>query len=90
MEKKLPPENTFRKVCSEMEAASKKPATRKKFEYSYPFKRPASGMRGGIKGVYSDLEMLVGIAIDTSKSTECLTRLDDGMFSWTERTKNKM
>ena len=41
-------------------------------------------------GVYSDLEMLVGIAIDTSKSTECLTRLDDGMFSWTKRTRNKM
>ena len=70
-------ENTFGKVCSEMEAASKKPATTKKFKGSYPFKRPASGMRGGIKGVYSDLEMLVGMAIDTSKSTECLNSLLD-------------
>jgi len=31
-------ENTFGKVCSEMEVASKKPATGKKFECSYLFK----------------------------------------------------
>jgi len=47
-------------------------------------------MREGIKGVHSNLEMLIGTAIDTSKSTECLTRSDDGVFCWTERTKNKM
>lgn len=83
-------ENTFGKVCSEMEAASKKPATGKKFEHSYLFKQPTSGMQGGIKGVHFDLKMLIGIAIDASKNTECLTRFDDGTFCWTARTKNKM
>ena len=71
---------TFEKVHSDMVKASKKPADGKVFEESYPFKRPPSGIQGGVEGVYADLEMLVGIAIDTSQSTKCLTRLDKGMF----------
>ena len=81
---------TFEKVHSDMVKASKKPADGKVFEESYPFKRPPSGTQGGVEGVYADLKMLVGIAIDTSQSTECLTRLDKGMFYWSERTLNKI
>ena len=47
-------------------------------------------MRGGVKGTYSDLEILVDIAIDPSGSIDCLTRSNGGMFVWSERTINKM
>ena len=72
-----------------MEAASKKPANRKPFETGFPFKRPTAGMQGGVKGIYSDLEILVGIAIDPSGSIDCLTRSNGGRFVWSERTMNK-
>ena len=47
-------------------------------------------MRGGIKQIFVDLEILVSVAIDTSQSTECLTRSDKKMFNWSERMLNKI
>ena len=52
--------------------------------------QPLSGIRGGVKGIFADLEILVGVAIDTSQSTECLTRSDKRMFHWSERMLNKI
>ena len=72
------------------EGVTRQEADGKVFEESYPFKRPPSGIQGGVEGVYADLEMLVGVAIDTSQSTECLTRLNKGMFHWSKRTLNKI
>ena len=72
------------------EGVTRQEADRKVFEESYPFKRPPSGTQGGVEGVYADLKMLVGIVIDMSQSTECLTRLNKGMFHWSERTLNKI
>ena len=40
--------------------------------------------------MYSDLEMLVGIAIDHNCDSDCLTRLSDGVFHWSNRTINKL
>ena len=73
-----------------MVAASKKPANGKEFEQSYPFTRPTSGMRGGVKGIFANLEILVGVAIATSQGTECLTGSDKGMFHRSGRTLNKI
>ena len=40
--------------------------------------------------MYSDLEMLVGIAIDHNCDSDCLTRLSDGVFHWSDRTINNI
>ena len=37
-----------------------------------------------------DLEMLVGIAINPTSNTECLTRLGEGTLDWSKRTTNKI
>ena len=34
--------------------------------------------------------MLIGIAINPTSNTECLTRLIKGAFHWSERTTNKL
>ena len=47
-------------------------------------------MRGDAKGVFSDVEILVGVAIDPKGNNEFLTRPDNGMFSWGERTMTKL
>ena len=47
-------------------------------------------MRGDAKGVFSDLKILVGVAIDPKGNNECLTSPDNGMFTWSERTMTKL
>ena len=47
-------------------------------------------MRGDAKGAFSDLEMIVGIAIDPICDSDCLTRLNDGVFHWSERTTDNI
>ena len=70
--------------------ASKKPANRKEFKHSYLFKQLPLGMQRSVKGIFAGLKIIVGIVIDTSQSTECLTRSDKGMFNWNERTLDKI
>ena len=73
-----------------MDVITKKPTAGNRLANGYPFKRPSAVMRGDAKGTFSDLEMLVGIAIDPNCDSDCLTRLSDGMFHWSERTINKL
>jgi hypothetical protein len=83
-------DNTFKTMAAKLETAAKKPTAGNRLANGYPFKRPSAVMRGDAKGTFSDLEMLVGIAIDPNCDSDCLTRLSDGMFHWSERTINKL
>ena len=47
-------------------------------------------MWGKAKGAFCDLTLMVGIAINPSSNTECLTRTSGGLFHWSERTINKI
>ena len=40
--------------------------------------------------MFSNLEMLVGIVIDPNCDSDFLTRLNNGVFGWSERTVNKL
>ena len=83
-------DETFEKVRSKMKAASQKFPGKSNFEKGYPFKPPVTGMKGKVKGVYSDLEVLAGIVVDPSKDNEVITRPSDGMFCWSKRTLHRM
>ena len=61
-----------------------------KLTTSYPFKPPVSGMQGDVKGVFSDLEVLVGVVLDPSQDNDVITRASNGMFCWSKRTKHRM
>ena len=47
-------------------------------------------VRKDAKGTFLDLGMLVGIAINPNCNSDCLTRLSNGVFHWSERTINKL
>ena len=47
-------------------------------------------MRGDTKSVFSNLEILAGVEIDPKGNNECLTRPDNGMFTWSKRTMTKL
>ena len=47
-------------------------------------------MRGDAKGIFSNLEILVGVAIDPTGNNECLTRPHNDVFTWSERTMTKL
>lgn len=46
----------------------------------YPHKCLSKMMWRHAKGTLSDLEVLVGVAIDPRDNNNCLTRLSNGMF----------
>ena len=48
------------------------------------------GMQRSDKGIFAGLKILVGVVVDTSQSTECLTRSDKGLFNCSERTQDKI
>ena len=51
----------------------------------FPFRR-RHDMQGEAKGAFSDLEMLVGVALDLRKPNDCLVREKGGLFFWSKRT----
>ena len=77
-------EQSFQKEYAKLERESEQQA--KKFARLYPSKRPINGVQGEMKGIFSDLEMFVAIAIDPKKNNDCLTREENGIFLWSERT----
>ena len=80
----------FKSVLSKLEASSRSPAAGNKFANGYPHKRPSKMMRGFAKGTYSDLEVLIAIAIDPSSNNDCLTRLSNGLLYWNKGALNKI
>ena len=80
----------FKSVLSKLEGASRNPAAGNKFATGYPHKRPSKMMRGFTKGTYSDLEVLIAIAIDPSNNNDCLTRLSKGLLRWNKGALNKI
>ena len=74
-------DNTFKTMHAKLEAASKKPADGNRFENGYPCNRPLAGIRGDARGIFSDLEILVGVAIYPKGNNKCLTRPENGMFT---------
>ena len=83
-------DNTFKTMASKLETAAKNPTARNRLANSYPFKRASTVVCGGAKGTCSDLEMLVGIAINPNCGSGCLMRLSDGVFHWSKRAINKL
>ena len=83
------PDSTFKTSCSKLEKASKKPDNGNDFENGHQFKLPDTEMWGEAKGAFCDLNLMVGVAINPSSNTECLTRTSRGMFHWSEWTINK-
>ena len=81
---------TFKKVCLKMKAALKKFPGKSKFETGYLFKPPLLGMKGEVKGVYSDLEVLAGIVVDPIKDNKVITRPSNGMFCWSKQMLHLM
>ena len=45
---------------------------------------------GKAKGAFCDLTLMVGIAINPSSNTECLTRTSGVIIHWSKRTINKI
>ena len=77
-------EQSFQKEYTQLEKDSQQQA--KKFARLYPSKRPRNGVQGEANGVFSVLEMFVAIAIHPKKNNDCLTREENGIFLWSERT----
>ena len=83
-------DETFEKVLLKMKAASKKFPGKSKLASSYPFKPPVTGMQGDVKGVFSDLEVLVSVVLDPSQDNDGITRASNGMFCWSKGTLHRM
>ena len=83
-------DSTFKTVHAKLETAAKKSDNGSLFARGYPFNRPPAGMHGVTKGVFSDLQFFVGVAIDPNGNDECLTRRNNGLFTWIERTMIKL
>ena len=81
---------TFKEMCAKLEMDSKETTTGSKFAAGYPFAPPSTTMRGHAKGKFSDLEIIVAVAMKPGGNNDCLTRLENGLFHWSEGTCNKI
>lgn len=81
--------DSFAKQCKEDSRASKNPST--EFSRIYPDTEPKHSAPGSWNGLYTDLSLCLGLAIDPSSSNDCLTRTNGtGLFIWSERTMKKL
>ena len=62
----------------------------KGFAQLYPYTKPHNPEKGRWKELFSDLDLYVGLALDLTAETECLTRAENGLFVWSEATLNKL
>ena len=82
--------NTFKEMAAKLKTAAKHPTAGNRLTNGYQFKRPSALVLGDAKGTFSDLEMLVGIEINPNCDSDCLTRLSDDVFHWSNQMINKL
>ena len=75
-------DSAFKIMHAKFEPATKNPANRNRFEKGYPCNRQLAGIGGNAKGVFSNLEILVGVKTDSKGNNKCLTRPDNSVFTW--------
>ena len=63
-------DSTFKTVHAKLETAAKKSDNGNLFAQGYPFNQLPAGMQGVVKGVFSDLQLFVGVAIDPNDDTD--------------------
>ena len=83
-------DNTFKTMASTLKTTAKHPSAGNQLASGYLFKWPSTVVRGDAKGTFSDIEVLVGIAIDPNCDSDYLTRLSNAVFNWSKRTINKL
>jgi hypothetical protein len=82
-------DNTFAKQLKSDAAQSKRAST--EFAKAYPDQMPLNPEKGGWMGKFEDLDMVVGTALNPSVvEDDCLTRIDGGLFVWSEVTLKKI
>ena len=82
--------NTSKAMAAKLDSAAKTPTAGNQLANGYPLKMSSMVARGDVKGAFSDLEMLVGIAIDPNYDSDCLTILSDCVFHWSKQMINKL
>ena len=67
---------------------SRNPNSTSNLSKLYPSTKPIMPEEGGYCGIFDDLNLCIGI--DPTANNDCLTRRDNGLFVWTDRTMIKL
>ena len=69
---------------------SRNPNSTSNLSKLYPSTKPIMPEEGGYCGIFDDLILCIGIGINPAANNDCLTRRDNGLFVWTDRTMIKL
>ena len=81
---------SFKDVCTEDEKRSKQSNPSTELSRQYPFNKPSNAELGGWTSTYRNLVLCIGVGIKRDGNNDCLTRKEDGVFVWTDRTLAKL